>query len=185
MSCTVIAVPIALAHIIGVAIAASGVAAIQAASQLEKSEKEKQLEQYTQDIENSFFNNIENLQVSDIIEKEFQTVYMDKDILLKTLEEHGVIDIEEAYDGTISGSISSFTLNFHKPSETEPYNLRITCKESDNAEEKLDDLNAEYALNVQEEAYLNLIENLKENNMEIEEEVVEEDNTIVLTINLE
>jgi hypothetical protein len=49
----------------------------------------------------------------------------------------------------------------------------------------MNDLNAEYALNAQEDTYLNLIENLKEKNMEIEEEVVEEDNTIVLTINLE
>ena len=36
---------------------------------------------------------------------------------------------------------------------------------------KVDDLNSEYTLNVQEDAYLNLLDRLKENNMEIENEV--------------
>ena len=55
----------------------------------------------------------------------------------------------------------------------------------DNIEEKVNDLNSEYALNVQEDAYLGIVEKLKENNMEIEEEEVLDDNTIVLTVNLE
>ena len=42
-----------------------------------------------------------------------------------------------------------------------------------------------YALNVQEDAYLHIIDKLKENNMQIEEEEVMDDNTIVLTVNIE
>ena len=69
--------------------------------------------------------------------------------------------------------------------EDKPYFIKISCLETDNAEEKVKDLESEYTLNVQEEAYLNIIDKLKENNMEIEEEEVQDDNTIVLTINLE
>mgnify|MGYP003421077788 CR=1 FL=1 len=42
-----------------------------------------------------------------------------------------------------------------------------------------------YTLNVQEEAYMNIINKLQENNMELETEEVLDDNTIVLTVNLE
>ena len=66
-----------------------------------------------------------------------------------------------------------------------PYFLRISCQNTDNAEEKLGDLSSEYALNVQEEAYLNIVDKLKENNMQIEDEEVMDDNTIVLTVNLD
>ena len=38
--------------------------------------------------------------------------------------------------------------------------LDFKCLKKDNAEEKLDDLNSEYAMNVQEESYLNIIEKL-------------------------
>ena len=40
-------------------------------------------------------------------------------------------------------------------------------------------------MNVQEESYISIIEKLKENNMELESEEVLDDNTIVLTVNLE
>ena len=40
-------------------------------------------------------------------------------------------------------------------------------------------------MNVQEESYLSIIEKLKENNMTVESEEVLEDNSIVLTVNLE
>ena len=56
---------------------------------------------------------------------------------------------------------------------------------TDNADEKINDISSEYGMNVQEASYLSIVEKLKENNMEIEEETVEDDNTIVLTINLE
>ena len=76
-------------------------------------------------------------------------------------------------------------LTFEKPSADKPYNVRISCLEHNNAEEKLNDLNGEYALNVQEDAYLHILDKLKENNMQIEQEEVMDDNTIVLTVNIE
>ena len=121
---------------------------------------------------------------ANFLEKTFQTPFMDKKILIKTLEEHGISVAEEDY-GKITGRIAAYTLTFTRNSESEPYNVVISHLEQDSADEKINDLNAEYALNVQEESYLSIIEKLKENNMELESEEVLEDDTIVLTINLE
>ena len=178
MSCSIVAVPIALAHLL-VTIAAN------AANEYNQRREEEALNAQAQEIQKSFNKEVQYIKVEDIVEKEFETAYMDKDILMKTLEEHGVTEIQEEYEGKITGSIDSFSLTFEKPSTDKPYNLKISCNQGDCAEEKLNDLNSEYALNVQEEAYLKLLDRLKENNMHIEEEVVEDDNTIVLTINLE
>ena len=109
---------------------------------------------------------------------------MDKEILRKTLEEHGVTNITEWENG-MAGDVDNYKLTFEKPSEDKPYNLIISCRENDNAEEKVGDLNSEYAMNVQEDAYMHIIDKLKENNMQIEEEEVMDDNTIVLTINID
>ena len=181
MSCSIVAVPFALAHIV---ILMTG-AAISGISAAHHQQQEAKLNEYALNMANNFKEEAQHIVVNDLVEKEFETAYMDKDILMKTLEEHGLSDIETEYDGKISGTIDNFTLVFEKPAPDKPYVLKITCKECDNADEKIDDLNSEYSLNVQEEAYLKLIERLKDNNMHVEEEVVEEDNTIVLTINLE
>lgn len=178
MSCTVAAVPIALSHLIIMAVAG-------AVNDYNQRRTTEALNAHVQEVQKSFNKEVQYIKVEDIIEKDFETAYMDKDILMKTLEEHGVNDIQEEYEGKITGSIDSFSLTFEKTSSDKPYNLRISCRQQDCAEEKLNDLNSEYALNVQEEAYLKLLDRLKENNMHVEEEVVEDDNTIVLTINLE
>ena len=130
-------------------------------------------------------NRIQNINVPSLIQKEYETPFTDKDILIKTLEEHGLKNIEELFDGTIKGEVDTFILIFNKNPETEAYNAKITCNCKDNADEKINDLNSEYALNVQEAAYLSILEKLKQNNMQIEEENVDDDNTITLTINLE
>lgn len=189
MSVSVVAVPtvfaIHLAQIVGAAALTSAIQAAAISQSSAMSEQDIKLSKEIKEYEDAFFREVSHIQVNEIIEKEFETAYMDKDLLLKTLEEHGLEDIEEDYDGKISGSIENFTLSFSRESNDKPYSVKISCRDCDSAEEKLNDLNAEYALNAQEDAYLNLVENLKEKNLEIEEEVVEDDNTIVLTINLE
>jgi hypothetical protein len=178
MSCSVVALPVALSHLLVLMDA-------NAVNDYQQRKTEQEMETRALQAQDDYNKDFQYIKVDDIVEKEFETAYMDKDILIKTLEEHGVIDIQEEYDGKITGIVDSFNLTFEKPSSEKPYNLKISCREQDCAEEKLNDLNSEYALNVQEEAYLKLIERLKENNMHVEEEVVEDDNTIVLTINLE
>jgi len=178
MSCTVLAVPYALAWVVGAIVSAAAATTTTA-------------------INNSVDSDIFNLATDDVncsedrvltekhfIEKTFETPFMDETILTKTLEEHGVNNIVKWENG-ISGDVENYKLTFERASSDKPYNLRITCLEQDNAEEKIGDLNGEYALNVQEDAYLHILDKLKENNMQIEQEEVMEDNTIVLTVNID
>ena len=185
MSCTVLALPYAIAWVVG----ALAVGAKETIDTLDDSKDE-----------NNFYKDIQNVDYSKLkqpcgdihvisenhfIEKSFETIFMDKEILKKTLEEHGIQNIVENEYGQISGSIDSYNLSFEKMETDKPYFVKISCRDSDNAEEKVGDLTSEYTLNVQEESYLNIVNKLKENNMEIEDEEVTDDNTIVLTINLD
>ena len=183
MSCTVIAVPYALMWVVGAIASAAATAAAA------KSSNAKQ--NYNNDLASlGIFNETENcgedhvITEKHFIEKTFETPFMDKAILLKTLEEHGVTNITEWENG-LSGDVDNYKLVFEKATEDKPYNVKIHCLEHDNAEEKVSDLNNEYAMNVQEDAYLHILDKLKENNMQIEQEEVMDDNTIVLTVNID
>ena len=182
MSCTVIAVPFALMHLMGILVTTA--VASKAASSISSNIADRLNEKLD-------YNEQENcddthiITVNDIVEKTYETPFMDKEILLKTLDEHGFQNVKEDLNGIIYGKFETFGVTFEKPAEDKPYNLKITCNKSDNSDEKINDIASEYTMNVQEAAYLSITEKLKENNMQIEEEVVEDDNTIVLTINLE
>lgn len=177
MSCTVVAVPYALMWVIGAIATAAATAATNAS-------KDENLDIFN--LETNEENCTEDRVITErhFIEKTFETPFMDKSILMKTLEEHGVKNIFEWETG-LSGEVDNYKMTFEKTAEDKPYNLRISCLENANAEEKVGDLNGEYALNVQEDAYLHIIDKLKENNMQIEEEEVMDDNTIVLTVNID
>ena len=180
MSCTVVAVPYALMWVVG------AIATAAAASGETKRNNNTKVATDIFKIGTEDSNCTEDKVITEehFIEKTFETPFMDKNILKKTLEEHGVRNIIEWENG-MSGEVENYKLNFEKPETDKPYNLRISCLEQDNAEEKAGDLSNEYALNVQEDAYLHIIDKLKENNMQIEEEEVMEDNTIVLTVNID
>ncbi len=179
MSCTVIAVPYALMWVVGAIATAAATAATN------NQQENQSLQEFT-----SIYNEAENCSEDHVItekhfiEKTFETPFMDRDILMKTLEEHGVKNISEWENG-IAGDVENYKLTFEKPAVDKPYNLRISCLENANAEEKVGDLSGEYAMNVQEDAYLHIIDKLKDNNMQIEQEEVMEDNTIVLTVNID
>ena len=129
-------------------------------------------------------------EVMNLLCKEFDTVFVDRDVLIKTLNEHGAENIY--YEGeNISCEMEGFMLDFYKPEATEeqafpPYRMKITtkCKESE-LQSFVDDLNSEYRLNTQEENYVKIKERLDKQNLKIEEEEVFEDNTIVLTVNID
>ena len=178
MSCTVIAVPYALMWVVG----AIATAAATAANEAKENRNLKELASIYNEAENCSEDHV--ITEKHFIEKTFETPFMDKEILKKTLEEHGVTIIEES-ESVISGKVDNYKLVFSKPEQDKPYNLRISCLEHDNAEEKVGDLSSEYAMNVQEDAYLHIIDKLKENNMQVEQEEVMDDNTIVLTVNID
>ena len=179
MSCSVVAIPISLLYtVISMAVAGAGISAGLEAKFAKNLSSDNSEYLPEQDLDGYAFS------TSSIFEKTFETPFMDKEILLKTMEEHGIEDINET-GNVISGKIESFVLQFEKPDENSPYSLKILCNQKDNAEEKFSDIASEYSMNVQEASYLSIVEKLKENNLQIEEETVEDDNTIVLTVNLE
>lgn len=188
MSVSIIAIPYALAWIVG----ATGIAVASELSNAHFGKEESSLlgeysKNEVKNLDNVYQGACDDYHVINeqtLINKSFETSFMDKDVLIKTLDEHGISNIEEN-NGIIKGKFEKYNLIFEKPSEEKPYNLVISCVKEFNAQEMVEDLNNEYTLNVQEESYLSIIEKLKENNMEIEEEEVLEDNTIVLTVNVE
>lgn len=193
MSCSIVSIPISLAWVIG-SLVASAVAQtdiiddINMMNELDFSESDSNVvDNYNKFVTENIPQPCEDVKIiseKHFIEKSFETPFTDKDLLMKTLEEHGVRNITEEY-GKISGQVDNYTLTFEKWEEDKPYSIKISCLNTDNPVEKMEDLNSEYTLNVQEEAYLNIVENLKSNQMELEREEVLEDNTIVLTINLD
>ena len=182
MSCTVFALPYALAWVIGAVVAGT-------ANVIAEAGEENEVIMGSGNLNNNAVQapceDITVISDKHFIEKSFETAFIDKNILIKTLEEHGVRSISEDEYGRIYGAVENYTLTFERMEADKPYFLKITCTDRDNAEEKLGDLSSEYAVNVQEEAYLNIIEKLKENNMQLENEEVTDDNTIVLTVNLD
>ena len=186
MSCTVFAIPYALAWVIGMTISTGtkNIAGIDNES----------LAFASADIENKSFdinninepcNDVQVITDKHFLEKSFETAFVNKELLIKTLEEHGVSNLKENEYGKITARTGNYELSFERMEADKPYFLMIKYLDTESAEQKLNDLSSEYALNVQEESYRSITEKLKENNMEIENEEVYDDNTIVLTINLE
>jgi len=152
MSCTVVAIPYALAWVIGTMVATSSALISEVAEKAE----EQRMSQYAKQIAHDC-DDVQVITDKHFIEKDFETPFVDNEILKKTLEEHGVRNINEN-EFTITGQVDNYSLTFQKKSMEEPYSLRITCLSDDNPEEKIEDLNSEYAMNVQEDAYLHILE---------------------------
>lgn len=183
MSVTVIAVPYALAWIAGT-LTTTLIAAEAANKIFEEKMALNEAEKLNDLIVENDCQDFQIISEANLMQKSLETPFVDREILLKTLDEHGVKNIREE-NGKITGEVDKYSLAFEKENEEKPYFLTITYSEEGNLEEKINDLNSEYSMNVQEDVYLNMIEKLKENNMEIEDEEVLDDNTIVLTVNLE
>ena len=123
------------------------------------------------EVEKTFFN------------KNFDTTIMDKNALLKTLKEHGATSIKE--DGNdIECNCQYFHLNFTKTDENSPYKMLITASENKGVDEFASDIGSEYTLNAQEISYNKIKERLEAQHLEISDEEIYDDNTIVLTVDL-
>ena len=115
--------------------------------------------------------------------KDFETNIMDKELLLKTLTEHGAVNIKTVEEN-ISCDCEAFHLVFTKRTD-KPYLMNISYNEEYKLEEFVENLGNEYTLNAQEISYNQIKERLEQQQLEIEEEEIYDDNTIVLTVNLE
>ena len=127
---------------------------------------------------------IDEVIAEQLFNKEFQTSIMDRNVLIKTLEEHGASDISQ--DGAdIICNCDNFHLTFQKQLANLPYTVKISYNEEQGLDELMENLGSEYAINAQEISYNKIKERLEKQNFEISEEEVYDDNTIVLTVNLD
>ncbi len=116
----------------------------------------------------------------EMLSKEYATNFLDADILGKTLKEYGFTDLKVS-DLEINCKLQNALVSFVRISKEEPFALRIDSVE-ENTDEIANDINSEYALNVQEQTYNKIKERLKNRNLEINEEEVLEDDSIMLTV---
>ena len=129
-------------------------------------------------------------EIVNLLCREYDTVFVNKEVLIKTLQEHGAQNIYEENDN-ISCELEGFLLDFYK-AQTEndmafpPYKMKITTNCSENELQNfVENINSEYTSNTQEENYIKIKDRLDKQNMRIAEEEVYDDNTIVLTVNID
>ena len=112
----------------------------------------------------------------------YTTNYTDKGTLLNTLIEHGDEEITETGD-EVSCVLFGMEMVYYKKDGSNGYTLDITqISNTSECEDLINDLNEEYGLNIQEMTYNKIKERLDKENMRLESEVVMDDNSIVLTI---
>lgn len=186
MSCTVFALPYAIAWVIGMAVT-GGIKLAVGNNDESMQFASADIEQKSFDIPNLHENCDEVNVISEkhFLEKSFETAFVDKGLLIKTLEEHGASNLKENEYGKITARTGSYELAFERMEADKPYFLMIKYLDTESAEQKLNDLSSEYAINVQEQSYNSIIEKLNDNNLQIESEEVYDDNTIVLTVNID
>lgn len=126
-----------------------------------------------------------------IYSQDFQTAIVDKNTLVKTLQEHGMPHIYEQGDDVIA-EIDDLKLEFKKQND-EPYLLKVSCTSENKIKgsfekavsELTENLQEEYTANVQDISYNKIKERLAQKNLSIDSEEILDDDSIVLTINLE
>lgn len=112
---------------------------------------------------------------------ELATNYTDKNLLMETLKEYGVKIISENGDN-IKCFIECSILEFYKIENQ--YKVKIINSNNGNLTYRhLKEIDGEYKRNLQEQVYVNTKENIKLEGMEILNEEILDDNSIVITIN--
>ena len=118
------------------------------------------------------------------LQKSIETQIVDKDTLVKTLLEYGATITNED-DFEITADCEGLNMQFSKTSPEAPYVVDIKYTPCESPETMINEISEDYTRNAQEISYNKIKERLEEKNLEINEEEILEDDTIVLTINLE
>ncbi len=152
-----------------------------------KSDSVEAIKKFINDVEiiaqRKIFNyNIENNE-ENIQEKSFPTNFVDEKLLIKTLVDYG-INTQVFKDGTIQCNVDNTSLIFHKENSSN-YEVKIIGNSQiRGVYEQLNAIDEEYKKNVQSYTYNKVVEKLKQTNMEIQSEEVMEDDSLLLTINI-
>ena len=126
---------------------------------------------------------LEESEMDKLFNQDFQTQIMDKSVLIKTLKEHGAENIEESF-GNISCDCEQFHIKFTYNGEN-PYTMNVSARSGYGIDEFVADIGSEYTANAQEVSYNKIKERLEKQNLTIDNEEIYDDNTIVLTVNLD
>ena len=108
----------------------------------------------------------------------------DIEMLEKTLKENGCQDIKYESENQLSCFMEHYIAVFYRENKDEPFKVTLACPNTYDLAEKVTELTSEYTMNAQEATYFKIKEKINEKNYSIESEEVYEDNTIVLTINI-
>ena len=128
---------------------------------------------------------LEEEDLKEIFNKEFETMIVDKDVLLKTLQEHGATNISIMENDSIICDCEAFHIMFEKTETEKPYKMKVSYNDDYQLNEFIENIGSEYASNAQEISYNKIKERLTQQNLEISDEEIYDDNTIVLTVNLD
>lgn len=121
--------------------------------------------------------------IQNLSKQEFRTVIMDKRTLLKTITEHGAENIQ--IDGNdITCNCEGFHIQFISHYNA-PYSMKVAFNNPAGLDNLVSDLGTEYSVNAQEISYNKIKERLGTKNLQINDEEILEDDTIVLTVNLD
>lgn len=121
---------------------------------------------------------------SHTVEKSFKTMFKDLSLLETTLVEHGCKDIIIETENRLSCFMDNYVAVFFREKNDDVFEVKVACKENYGLAEKVYELSSEYTLHAQEASYLTIKEKINDKNYTIESEEVFEDNTIVLTIDI-
>lgn len=177
MSVTIVAAPVSLGYVLVTALL-GGVTAASTAVAMQNNKQPT----YTNAIQSLDSISINKEDIEQIC-KEYKTVIADKNLLMKTLQEHGV-DKLLIKDEAIYATISEFNLLFTRENEEAVYDLKIFMSCDSDAQTLVNELFGEYCINTQEATYEKIKERLEQRNLQIDEEEILEDNSIMLTVNL-
>ncbi|WP_294465682.1 hypothetical protein [uncultured Anaerofustis sp.] len=130
------------------------------------------VEEYNESLKNNNYKNI-------------PTIFKDKDILIKTLTEHG-FKVNVINDNNIYIDNEQGILRYSRENEYHPYVMNLENIPDMNCFMKeVKSINEEYGNNVQEYTYNVLMDNVKKNEWNVESEEILEDDTIILTIDID
>lgn len=115
---------------------------------------------------------------------EFETDFVDALLLKKTLTEHGLEVIMNDNNNLVC-YVDVVTLSYKRQNESEPFTVTVNgVKDADSFIEELECFEREYKQNVQSYTYNKLMDNLDSHNMSVANEEILEDNSIVITLDI-
>jgi len=113
-----------------------------------------------------------------------ETVFMDGQMLVKTLSEHG-LTVKQENKNEFFIETKCGTLHYFRTEPSVPFSLEVlNVNDMDSLISSLNSLENEYGRNVQAFTYDKVKSSLAENNMSVACEEVLEDDSVLLTLNM-